>query len=160
MSRHGLSLVYVGALPPHPGGGAISCFQILAGLALLGHRVRALVPMTSEPLRTPGPNLGRHGIEVKPVTVPYFGVQAFLPDSDEYRELERRQVRDLLPGLIAAERPDVLLSRERQSVTVGIAEIAADHGLPWVLLSRGFPLVAILAAPIPRRWRLGRSPST
>ena len=31
MSRHGLSLVYVGALPPHPGGGAISCFQILAG---------------------------------------------------------------------------------------------------------------------------------
>ena len=83
------------------------------------------------------------------MTVPYFGVQSFLPDSDEYRELERRQVRDLLPGLIAAERPDVLLSRERQSVTVGIGKLAVDHGLPRVLLSRGFPLVAILNGTYP-----------
>jgi len=84
------------------------------------------------------------GIEVTPVTVPYFGVQAFLPDSDDYRDAERRQVRALLPKLIADERPDLILSRERQSVTVGIAELAREHGLPWVLLSRGYPLVAIM----------------
>ena len=144
-----LSLVYVGALPPHPGGGAISCAQILAGLAGLGHRVRALVPMTPEALAAPAPDLGRHGIEVTPVTVPYFGVQAFVPDSDDYREAERRQVRELLPRLIAAERPDVILSRERQSVTVGIAELARSHALPWVLLSRGYPLVAIMNGAYP-----------
>ena len=78
------------------------------------------------------------------MTVPYFGVQAFLPDSDEYRDAERRQVRALLPKLIATERPDLILSRERQSVTVGIAELAREHGVPWVLLSRGYPLVAIM----------------
>jgi glycosyltransferase involved in cell wall biosynthesis len=149
MATNALTLVYVGALPPHPGGGAISCFQILAGLARLGHRVRALVPMTPEALAAPAPDLRRHGIEVTPVTVPYFGVQAFVPDTDEYREGERRQVHEQLPKLIAAERPDVLLSRERQSVTVGMAKLARDHGLPWVLLSRGYPLVAILNGAYP-----------
>lgn len=139
-----LSLVYVGALPPHPGGGAISCAQILAGLAKAGHRVRALVPVTPAAQGQAESALRGRGIEVTPVTVPYFGVQAFLPDSDEYRDAERRQVRALLPKLIATERPDLILSRERQSVTVGIAELAREHGVPWVLLSRGYPLVAIM----------------
>jgi glycosyltransferase involved in cell wall biosynthesis len=149
MTERRLSLIYVGALPPHPGGGAISCAQILAGLVGRGHRVRALVPMTPEALAAPVPGLGLHSIEVTPITVPYFGVQAFVPDSDQYREAERRQVRELLPELIADERPDMLLSRERQSVTVGMTELARSHAVPWVLLSRGYPLVAILNGAYP-----------
>ena len=155
MPAAALSLVYVGALPPHPGGGAISCAQILAGLAEAGHRVRALVPVTPAALGQAEAALRGRGIEVTPVTVPYFGVQAFLPDSDEYRDAERRQVRVLLPKLISAERPDLILSRERQSVTVGIAELAEEHRVPWVLLSRGYPLVAIMdgAYPAPQAAR-------
>ena len=37
-----LDVVYVGTLPPHPGGSAISGFQIIAGLARNGIRVRAV----------------------------------------------------------------------------------------------------------------------
>lgn len=144
-----LSLIYVGPLPPHPGGGAISCAQILSGLAGLGHRVRALVPMTPEALAVPPPTPWWRGIEVTPVTVPYFGVQGFLPDTDEYVDAERRQVRDLLPRLIAAERPDLLLSQERQGLTIGMAELARAHALPWILLARGHPLVTILNGAYP-----------
>jgi len=36
-----LSVLYVGGLPPHPGGAAISAAGLLTGLAALGHTVRA-----------------------------------------------------------------------------------------------------------------------
>jgi len=37
-----LNILYVGTLPPHPGGSAISGYQLLGCLARLGHAVRSL----------------------------------------------------------------------------------------------------------------------
>src|SRR5262249_24578357 len=41
-----LNIPYVGTFPPHPGGAAISCAQLLLGFVRCGHRVRALIPFT------------------------------------------------------------------------------------------------------------------
>ena len=43
-----LNILFVGVLPPHPGWAAISCVQLLDGLADIGHRVRALAPITKK----------------------------------------------------------------------------------------------------------------
>ena len=41
-----LNILYVGTMPPHPGGSAISGYQLLGCLARLGHAVRVLAPTT------------------------------------------------------------------------------------------------------------------
>ena len=42
-----LDILYIGTLPPHPGGSAISGSQLLVQFASLGHRIRAVSPITS-----------------------------------------------------------------------------------------------------------------
>src|SRR3990170_986052 len=43
-----LRILYLGLLPPHPGGAPISCAELLAGFAGQGLRVRALAPVTPD----------------------------------------------------------------------------------------------------------------
>ena len=43
-----LSILYVGALPPARHGVAVMCGQLLAGLAAVGHRVRAITPVEGQ----------------------------------------------------------------------------------------------------------------
>jgi hypothetical protein len=45
-----MNVLYVGTLPPHPGGTAVFGEYLLAGLSALGHSVRAVAPTTQEAL--------------------------------------------------------------------------------------------------------------
>ena len=45
-------LIWVGVLPPHQGGSAVSAFQMLVGLARAGHAIRSLTPITPEAVST------------------------------------------------------------------------------------------------------------
>jgi hypothetical protein len=42
-----LDVLYVGTLPPHQGGSAVTGVQFLAGLERQGHSVRAIAPITA-----------------------------------------------------------------------------------------------------------------
>ena len=87
--RSDLRILYVGTLPPHAGGSAISGAQLILGFAKFGHFVRAIAPMTQEALRSGDEFARRHTeIAVSRYLVPHFEVSPNLPASDEFRRNE------------------------------------------------------------------------
>lgn len=139
-----LSILYVGTLPPHPGGSAISASQLVLGFATLGHKVRALAPATAEALRSgDGFAAGHPEIEITRFRVPYFETSPDRPPPAEYRQLEREQIQERLPVLIAKERPDVVLIG-RESFAWNVPDIAKAYSLPSVLRIAGGATAGIL----------------
>ena len=107
--RKSLNILYVGTLPPHPGGSAISCSQLIIGFAKLGHTVRALAPITAEALRSGDVfAASQPEIDMTRFQMPYFETTPYISPSDEYRRLEREQIRKGLLYLIANKRPDII----------------------------------------------------
>jgi glycosyltransferase involved in cell wall biosynthesis len=138
--RQYLNILCVGTLPPHPGGSAIFFHQLLIEFIQMGHRVRALAPITSEVLRSGDQLAVTHPeIRVSRFLVPHFDVappHPALPEHREYREVERAQLQATLPLLISSDRPDVILIG-RESFALDVPEIARTHHVPSVMLIRG-----------------------
>jgi glycosyltransferase involved in cell wall biosynthesis len=128
-----LSVLYVGGLPPHPGGAAISAAGLLTGLAALGHTVRALAPLTPESSGSDGGWLfaDRHA-RVSRFAVSHYDITADIPATSAYRRGQRDAIRTLLPAMIAAEPPDVLFVG-RETFVVDVADIARAHAIPCLL---------------------------
>ncbi len=146
-----LSILYSGMLPPHPGGSGISWAQLLSGFAARGHRVRSLAPITTDALEAGDrfavshPELGVHRF-----VVPHFYTGPNVPASDDYLDLERRQIRARLGTLIAAEKPDVLISG-RETFGLHVLELAAAENIPCIQGIRGNTTVAMLNGSYPKK---------
>src|SRR5262249_32021349 len=139
-----LNLLFVGALPPLPGGAAISMAQLLAGLAHSGHRVRAIAPVTTEGLSQADCFAALHpGITVPRFEVPYYELAMPAPPPDEYRALESASIERVVSAQVNTDRPDVLLIG-RESYVWYVPSLATRHRLPCVLFARGNPTRAIL----------------
>ncbi len=139
-----LEVLFVGILPPQPGGGAISCGQLLTELAGRGHRVRALAPIPPEELRAGDEFAARHPeIVLTRFAVPYYAIEPTLLPPAEFRELEHRQITAALPRMIAARRPDVILIG-RGSFVLDVADVARDYNIPCVLRSAGATSLGIV----------------
>lgn len=138
-----LDILYVGTLPPHPGGTAISCSQILVGLARLGHTVRSIAPMTPETLEcgdsseSSPPRLG-----VRPYIVPHFQTRS-LTAPVSYREFEGRQLGRVFAELVAEKRPDVVIAG-RESFAWHVPKLAAAVELACVVRASGGPWIGLL----------------
>jgi glycosyltransferase involved in cell wall biosynthesis len=151
-------ILYVGTLPPHPGGSAISAGQIVVGLAARGHQIRAIAPIEA-PAR-PGadafarkhPELGIHRFEVAAsLTTPYLSPEG-VPEGE--------QTTGLLAALIREERPEVVFLG-REGYAFGCVELAREAGLPIVLRVAGGTLAGIVSGTYARSGsyrRAGRSP--
>lgn len=144
-----LYILYVGTLPPHPGGGAISCSQLIIGFANLGHRVRALAPITVEALRSGDDFSASH----PQITVTRFPVSQFHDDpnilpSVEYHRQERDQIREILPVMIAKERPDVIIVGRGRFVLY-VPDIAKAYSIPCILRTAGATTLGILKGAFP-----------
>ena len=147
--RKGLNILYVGTLPPHPGGSAISASQLLVGLAKLGHAVRALAPITAEALRSGDVFAANHpGIHVMRFLVPYFETSPYIPVPDEYRRLEHEQVKERLLLLIANDRPDIIFIG-RETFAWHVPDLARVHSLPCILRVAGGTTFGILRQNFP-----------
>jgi glycosyltransferase involved in cell wall biosynthesis len=131
-----LDVLYAGTLPPHPCGAAIACSRTLAGLAALGHRIRAVAPITGAALQGGDP-FARScpAIDVHRFLVPHFHPASPLA-SDEYRRLERAESLALVTELIAEKRPDVVIVG-RESFAWDIPELAAQNGVPCIVVAHG-----------------------
>jgi glycosyltransferase involved in cell wall biosynthesis len=144
-----MRILYVGTLPPYPGGAAISCAEILAGLATRGHSVSALAPITAG---TGGAGAAfdatRSELAITRFPVPYFTSGQLRPEPEEYRELVAGHLRRLLPCALEASRPDVVfVGRETFAWTA--PDLAHDRGVPvlqrlagtvtWALTERRYP---------------------
>jgi|SRR5208283_4077344 len=132
-----LDIVYVGTLPPHPGGSAISCAELIARFANLGHAVRCLAPITPEGLEPEDRfAVGHPELEVTRFVVPLFDTGLPIPTPPSYRELERVQIQDKLSRLVASRRPDIILIG-RESFAWDVPALARDFSIPSVMTVRG-----------------------
>jgi glycosyltransferase involved in cell wall biosynthesis len=139
-----LDLLFVGLLPPHPGGAAISAGQIMTGLARRGHVVRAVAPITEDAARAGDPFAARHpAIEITRFTVPYFYVSPQTPAPEEYWRRDESEVERLLPILLRARHPDLIFVG-RETYAACVAPIAARWRLPFVLRLPGGTSLGLL----------------
>jgi glycosyltransferase involved in cell wall biosynthesis len=144
-----LSILYVGMLPPHPGGSGISWAQLLRGFARRGHKVRSLAPITAEALSAGDAFAFENSeLEVHRFVVPHYYTGPNVPAGDEYLDLERREIRKRLPVLIAEERPDILIVG-RETFGLHVPDLALAHGIPCVQGIRGNTTIAILDGRYP-----------
>jgi len=147
----GLDLLYVGTLPPHEGGSAMVAAQVLPGLATMGHRIRAVAPITEVDLRSGDLFAERNGgIELNRFVVPYLDVSPDTPPSEEYRRRERRSIERHVTRSVELERPDVILIG-RESFGPHVAPLARAHSIPSVLLIQGATTMGILNGSYPRQ---------
>jgi glycosyltransferase involved in cell wall biosynthesis len=132
-----LDILYVGTLPPHPGGSAISGSQLILGFTKLGHTVRALAPMTEEALRDGDHFAVSHPeIAITRFRVPYFETAPNHPPPEGYLRIEHEGIEEALPRLIAKKRPDVIFIG-RESFAWHVPDIARAAAVPSVLRIAG-----------------------
>ncbi len=148
-ARRALKIIYVGTFPPHPGGSAISCSQLLAALAGLGHSVRALAPITAEACQAGDIRSSRHpDIDVTRFPTQYFETCSYTPPPDWYRRREGEQVKEKLTTLIAADRPDIIFIG-RETFTWHVPDLARAHSIPSILTVRGGVTFALFDGSYP-----------
>ena len=144
-----LDILYAGTLPPHQGGSAISAAVILRGLAALGHRIRAVAPITADG-STEGEAFARAHPElsITRFPVPFFENSPDVPPPADYREREGAFVRQHLSELIATRRPDVLFIG-RESFAWHVPPLASAHQIPCVVRMAGTTTIGILKGGFP-----------
>ena len=149
--RKSLNILYVGSLPPHPGGSTIVGSQLVVGFSDLGHRVRALAPVTAEGLEASRIFAAQHRrVGVTRYPVPYFETSPEIPLPDDYLRSEGEQIRKSLNALITEERPDIIvIGRGKHGGHV--PKVALDHSIPCIMIVHGGTIFGILNSTIPRR---------
>jgi glycosyltransferase involved in cell wall biosynthesis len=152
--QRGLDLLYVGTLPPHAGGSAVLAAQLLTGLAVRGHGVRALAPVAPGTEAEARAFERRHpSLTVRRFRVPYLESSRDEPGPPEYRARERRAILPELSALIGDRRPDaVVLGRE--SVAWHASALTRRGSIPSLLIVHGMrTLGGLLRAPAAPRSR-------
>ena len=127
----------MGTLPPHPGGSAISCAELLGGIAKLGNSIRSLSPITPDKLQSGDRFATEHPeLEVTRFEVPQFDTGLPIPTPAWYRALERSQIEDNISRLVAYRRPDVIFIG-RESFVWDVPSLARDFSIPSLITIRG-----------------------
>ena len=140
-----MNLVYVGTLPPHPGGSAIVGAQLTVACASAGDTVRAIAPTTPDALRAGGDRFAaaHPAIAVRRFTMPYFESAPNHPAGAEYRRREGEEIQRLLGGMVDDARPDLVLIG-RETFAWHVPEVARAHGIPTVMLAQGATTAGML----------------
>jgi glycosyltransferase involved in cell wall biosynthesis len=125
--------VYVGELPPFPGGAGIRDQQLLSGLVEAGHTVAALAPanrdLAGEAVARASPRL-----DVAWFTIPESMIEV-LRDTRAVWHAQWGLVRAHLPRVLARQRPDVVVIGKEAFVR-GVPELTARHGVPCAALAQ------------------------
>ena len=144
-----MRILYVGTLPPHQGGSAISCGELLVGLAGRGHSVIAIAPITEEAAAAGRAFDGAHPeLIITRFPVPYFTSNPLSPEPEDYRSSITGHLERLLPGAIARDQPDVMLVG-RESFAWTAPGIARRHGVPVVQRLAGTATRALIEGLYP-----------
>jgi glycosyltransferase involved in cell wall biosynthesis len=144
-----MRLVYVGTLPPHPGGSAISCSQLLVAFAERGHEIVAVGPITPAALASGDAFAARHpGVRVRRFPVPYFETAPNTPAADGYRRAQRDEIQAALSAVLAEDRPDLILIG-RETFAWDIPQIARAHAVPCILRAAGSMTIGVFSGAFP-----------
>ena len=150
-----LDILFIGTLPPHPGGSSIVSDYLLPGLAGLGHRVRALAPITDWARAQREGLLFQHPkIAATWYRVPHFSSSKTNGSTDaEYLAAEREAIAAIFPRLLAERRPDVVIVG-RESVGWNDCLTTKDRTFRLVLLVHGGNTFSGLDREMPENARL------
>ena len=146
--RERLNIIGVGMFPPHPGGAALSLFDILDGCAKRGHRIRVLSPIAESSIAIE-PRRGEYSprLELTRFPVPYFQTGGKIFASDNYRDVEAPRVRRLLRRMSQEERPNLFFVG-RETFAPYVAEVAAETQIPYVLRIAGATTLGLLKGTV------------
>ncbi len=148
-----LDILYVGPLPPHHGGSAVSAGLILSQIADEGHSIRAIAPLREgacEPQRIFEKSQHRIGIERFTTAIDYTAPN--LPPPPGYWEAERKQVRSRLQAQIERKRPDIVLIG-RETYAAHSVPVAKANGLPMLLRISGAQAWGVYRGEFPESFR-------
>jgi glycosyltransferase involved in cell wall biosynthesis len=130
-------LVFVGNLPPHPGGTAVSGFQLLLALARLGYSIGTLAPVTPGTRDQAAQFDSQHpSLHVRRYVQRRYDPSGPIPPSPAARKAERRALLAELPPLLAAHQPAVVIAG-RESFAWDVPGVASQHDVPSIVLLRG-----------------------
>jgi len=144
-----MKILYIGTLPPHNGGSAILAFELLDGLAKRGHKINAISPITKNAIELGDKfaNENEH-ITITRYIVSYFENSPDKPPSDEYRNLEGKQIKDAMLKALSKEKPDIIIIG-RETFAWYVPNIALEYSIPSVQLIQGATTFGILKQTIP-----------
>jgi len=145
-----LDLLYVGTLPPQPGGAAVVGSQLLQRLAARGHLVRALAPISP----VSRPDRAACAAKLSGVAVTWFPVPRFerapdVPPDDDFARAERLHLMAELPRMIREAPPDAVVMG-RESFARHVPAIAQAHGVPSLMLVHGEPTRSLIRGTHPQ----------
>jgi glycosyltransferase involved in cell wall biosynthesis len=146
-----MRILYVGTLPPQPGGAALSCAESLVGLARRGHAVSAITPITTE--AEPQSlvwGTAHSELTIMRFPVPYFSTDQLHPEPEDYRSSVASHLEQLLARAIAESRPDVVLVG-RETFIWAAPDIARGPGVPVVQRFGGSMTRALIEGTYPVR---------
>jgi L-malate glycosyltransferase len=139
-----MNILYIGTLPPHPGGSAIVAYQLLAGLAERGHRIDAIAPATPAAIAAGDRFAAAHPeIHVVRFLVPYFESSPDLPAAGPYRRTEGEAIRVAWHQVLAGTKPDVVIVG-RETFAWHVPDVARAAELPVLLIVHGSTLFGMV----------------
>lgn len=131
-----MRILYLGTLPPHPGGTAMVAAQVIRGLAMQGYEVVAIAPITAATLAGGDLFAGQNpDLEVRRFLVPFFDIIPGL-SRGEYLQYERDELTRILPSAYERLRPDVVLIG-RESFAWHLPLILGQGPAPTALIVHG-----------------------
>lgn len=132
-----LDILYIGVLPPHQGGSAVSISQLLLGIVKSGHTIRAIAAIREDALKQGDWFAAEHpALSLRRYAIPFDHTATWTPLPPEVDQHECDSIRTLFREAIAERRPDVVfLGREASSIHAMPA--AREFGLPVVIRITG-----------------------
>lgn len=144
MSISNLDVIYIGGLPPHPGGSGISTAQLICGIAQRGARVRALSPITRKVVAQGEAFSAQHPeIHAQRYIVPFFQMAAYVPVSDEYIEAQYAQLQARVAALVTTRKPNLFIAAH-ETLAIYVQRLAHVYQVPAVLWTRGSPTTDLI----------------
>jgi len=148
VSQGPLKILFVGALPPHQGGSAISCAQLLRAIAAAGHKVHAIAAITPDHLSSGDLFAVTHPeLQVSRFITPQWYRNPAFPPPDDVREAEQK-VPEKLEATIKMERPDILYIGNEGAARL-VVPVALRHDLPCVVRIAGGQITGITSGSYP-----------
>ena len=147
-----MRVLWIGPLPPHPGGSAISLGEIASEVAKAGNQTRAIAPITEETKAAGERFAASHPeLEIEQYLIPDYDVAPYRhrQNRNELVQAEGCALRALFPAAVRSFRPELVVAG-RESVSRSIISLALAHGLPCVQLVRGSPTGEVLRGVYPR----------
>jgi glycosyltransferase involved in cell wall biosynthesis len=144
-----MNILYIGPLFPHPGGSGITCSQLFAEIARLGHTVRAFSAITDEAYRNGDPIHNVYPeIHVTRYLTPFFEVDPGNPFDPSFYDGEARHFHRYVEAIPENERPDVIVAG-RESISPAMPALAAKLDVPWVLRLAGSVMWEVIRGTYP-----------